>query len=159
MRTSRFKRKLLRIRISSCASIVAGIYTLIVFGGFFLGCNHTTEPTQSIPATLKSLQANVFTPNCIGAGCHSQTQPAALLSLDSSNAYQSLLDTIQNDAARPSYPCRVVPGKPDSSFLVAKITGHLTPVEGEQMPQRVKALPQYQIDAVIEWIKEGALNN
>jgi hypothetical protein len=124
------------------------------------GCDPTSYPDTAPPPTFTSLQTNILSVTCNGGGCHSGTQPAALLDLSSGNAYTSLLThRIENDTGRKYFPARVVPGAPNTSFLMAKLDGHLTPDEGDQMPQRLHPLPQDQIDSVRKWIQGGAQNN
>jgi hypothetical protein len=125
-----------------------------------VGCDTVGPPSPSIPPTLTSIQTNVFDGSCANGGCHSGQQPAALLDLSKGNAYISLLiHRIENDTGRKYFQARVAPGRPDSSFIMAKLNGMLTPDEGDQMPQRLNKLPQYQIDAIRQWIQNGALNN
>jgi hypothetical protein len=50
---------------------------------------------------------------------------------------------------------RVKPFEPDASFLMDKLTGHLTACEGITMP-RGSMLPPEQIALIREWITEGA---
>jgi hypothetical protein len=53
---------------------------------------------------------------------------------------------------------RVAAGKPDSSFLIVKLTG---PGEGEgdRMPQGNNPLNAQAIEAIRTWIANGALRN
>jgi hypothetical protein len=140
------------LRCSFLAILVGGL-------SFVLGCAPTSYPS-SPPPTLTNLQSNVFDSTCNGGGCHSGTQPAAQLDLSPGNSYSSLLThRIENDTGRKYYTARVARGDPSTSFLIAKLTGNLTPDEGDQMPQRLHPLPQTQIDAVREWIQHGAQNN
>jgi hypothetical protein len=52
----------------------------------------------------------------------------------------------------------VKPGSPDSSFLFVKIIGPDTS-QGEMMPKGTDKLTQDNIDAVRQWILNGAPNN
>jgi hypothetical protein len=58
---------------------------------------------------------------------------------------------------------RVIAGDPDGSFLMDKLLGadHLAANEGRPMPnvEGNNGLPQYELDAIREWIAEGALDN
>ncbi len=124
------------------------------------GC-HTTEPAPVVEPTLSSIQTNIFDQSCTAPGsCHGGDPPKAVLSLERGKAYQSLLfGRIQNDTALKHYSGRVVPGKPDSSYLCAKLTGMLRPDEGDRMPDRLNSIPQQYIDAVKQWIANGAKDN
>jgi hypothetical protein len=46
---------------------------------------------------------------------------------------------------------RVAPGAPDSSYLIAKLTG-VNMCSGERMPRGGAALPAAQIDTIRSWI-------
>jgi hypothetical protein len=63
----------------------------------------------------------------------------------------------ENPVARAAGKRRVIPGKPEESFLFQKITGTLQPDEGDPMPQTGAPLPPEQIEAVRQWILNGAL--
>jgi hypothetical protein len=124
------------------------------------GC-HTVEPAPVVDPTLSSIQTNIFDKSCSTPGaCHGGDSPKAVLSLEPGKSYQSLLfGKIQNDTALKYYRGRVVPNKPDSSFLCAKLMGMLRPDEGDRMPDRLNSIPQLYIDAVRQWIANGAKDN
>lgn len=54
----------------------------------------------------------------------------------------------------PSGKTRVVPGKPEESLLIEKITAAQTC--GDRMPPTGEVMPQDQIDMVTKWIAAGA---
>ena len=60
-----------------------------------------------------------------------------------------------------AFSALVVPGNPDSSFLVYKLTKATGEVQyGALMPNNnTGQIPQNQIDAIIRWIKRGAPND
>ena len=113
-------------------------------------CEIETDP--GVLPTLASIQANVFTPTC--AVCHvpGGTGPMPL------NTEAASYDSLVN--AGFSFTCavpRVDPGNPDGSCLVLKIEGSVL-VSGTSMPPPpVPPLSQGQIDAIRDWIEQGAL--
>ena len=103
-------------------------------------------------ATFSSIQTNVFTPTC--ATCHSGAAAPHGLRLDAANSY-ALLVGVPSDE-QPSI-LRVKAGDPANSYLVQKISG--TAATGERMPAGLPALPQATIDAIKQWITDGAMND
>ena len=105
-------------------------------------------PTQ---ATLASIQANVFTPSCAVAGCHGGAAAQLGLRLDPGFSAGNLVNV-----ASPlnSSLVRVVPGRPDQSFLIHKLEG--TQTLGDRMPQGGPFLTQSEIDNIRLWIANGA---
>jgi hypothetical protein len=88
--------------------------------------------------------------------CHSGASPAAGLDLDR-YAYADLVDVeVEEPAARERGKLRVIPGKPDESFLYQKLTGRLEPDERGSTPHD-KLLMANQLNAVREWMVRGAL--
>ncbi|MCS6804819.1 MAG: hypothetical protein RMM98_08895 [Acidobacteriota bacterium] len=122
-----------------------------------------TGPTSGTSAaqntvTLDQLRQNIFIPTCSTTSCHSSLRAAGGLVLDEFNAYANLVDVLaENPAARAAGKRRVVPGKPQESFLYQKITGQLGPGEGERMPQAGTILPPAQVEMIRQWILNGAL--
>jgi mono/diheme cytochrome c family protein len=103
-------------------------------------------------ATFSSIQVNVFTPTC--ATCHSGAAAPHGLRLDAANSY-ALLVGVPSDE-QPSI-LRVKANDPNNSYLVQKIQG--TAATGERMPAGLPALPQATIDAIRQWITNGAMND
>lgn len=121
---------------------------------------HPNDGTSADPGavTLDQLRADIFLPTCSNISCHSSVRATGGLVLDGYNAYANLVDVpAQNPAAAAAGKLRVVPGKPDESFLYQKLAGHLQPEEGDRMPQIGVPLPPEQIEAVRQWILNGAL--
>lgn len=118
---------------------------------------------------FSAIQKQTLNKHCLGA-CHvgdirdPVSQPLALLSLQADSAYQQLLfnHPVYNQLAIDKhFIALVVPYKPDSSFLVTKITLNAPEPDGfgDPMPSRNEHLPQNQIDAIISWINRGAPND
>jgi len=106
----------------------------------------------AVTADLQSIEENVFTPIC--SKCHAGASAPEGLELDAQHAYQDLVNV--PSVEQPSL-MRVKPGDPDSSYMVHKIEG-LPGIVGGQMPLGETPLPQATIDAIRQWISNGAPN-
>ena len=118
-----------------------------------------TEPSVDPggPAfTFAQVQAQVFTPNCAKAGCHSAASGAGGLSLEAGQAYAQ---TVNRRAVGNSALDLIEPGDPERSYLVKKIRGDAD-ITGARMPlDNPGAISQEQIDGIIGWVLAGAPNN
>jgi hypothetical protein len=108
--------------------------------------------TGPITADLQSIEDNVFTPIC--SKCHIGASAPEGLQLDAAHAYNLLVGV--PSAEEPNL-LRVDPGNPDASYMVLKIEG-APGIEGAQMPFGETPLPQATIDAIRQWISNGAPN-
>ena len=108
--------------------------------------------TGPITADFQSIQDNVFTPIC--SKCHVGASAPEGLQLDAEHSYNLLVGV--PSAEQPSL-LRVKPGDPDDSYMVHKIEG-LPGIDGGQMPLGETPLPQATIDAIRQWITNGAPN-
>jgi hypothetical protein len=108
-----------------------------------------------------ALDRDIFAPSCAFGACHGGGQPAAHLDLAGGLCAAMI--------ARPSclFPERslVVPGHPEQSFLIDKLTGENLPPEPEtgcattgdfRMPFGAPPLAAAAIDRVRAWIAAGA---
>jgi hypothetical protein len=109
-------------------------------------------PGGPVTADLKSIEENVFTPIC--SKCHIGASGPEGLQLDAAHAYNLLVGV--PSVEEPSL-LRVNPGNPDASYMVQKIEG-APGIEGGQMPLGETPLPQATIDAIRQWITDGAPN-
>jgi hypothetical protein len=105
-----------------------------------------------ITADFQSIQDNVFTPIC--SKCHIGGGAPEGLQLDAAHSYNLLVGV--PSAEQPTL-LRVKPGDPDDSYMVRKIEG-LSSISGAQMPYMETPLPQATIDAIRQWITNGAPN-
>lgn len=112
----------------------------------------STSSSEPITPDLASIEAHVFTPIC--SKCHIGASAPEGLQLDAAHAYDFLVDVSSNED--PSLK-RVNPGNPDASYMVLKIEG-APGIEGGQMPLGETPLPQATIDAIRQWITNGAPN-
>jgi hypothetical protein len=111
-----------------------------------------TTGTGPITPDLQSIEDNVFTPIC--SKCHIGASAPEGLQLDAAHAYNALVGVPSVEV--PSF-LRVDPSNPDGSYMVLKIEG-APGIEGAQMPLGETPLPQATIDAIRQWITNGAPN-
>lgn len=124
-----------------------------------LGCgggggSSSSPSTQTVRATFSSIQSNVFTPTCAVSGCHSGGAPAQGLNLNPDNSYTMLVGVASSE--QPSL-LRVDPNDPDNSYLIQKLEG--TASFGERMPRGGSPLSSSTIQAIRQWISEGAIDD
>jgi hypothetical protein len=123
------------------------------------GLNQNGQPISEggstggpVTADFQSIQENVFTPIC--SVCHIGASAPEGLQLDAAHSYNLLVGVPSNE--QPNL-LRVKPGDPDDSYMVHKIEG-LPGIDGGQMPLGETLLPQATIDAIRQWITNGAPN-
>jgi hypothetical protein len=107
-----------------------------------------------IQPTLSSIQDHVFTPMC--SGCHtgpaSNTLPSGLDLTSLSMSFTGLVGVAS--VQQPGLQ-RVQPNSPDVSYLIQKLEG--TAATGVRMPAFGQPLDQATIDAIRQWITDGAV--
>jgi hypothetical protein len=107
--------------------------------------------------TFDGLRTHVFEKSCAFSGCHGTTNPQAGLVLVGDDAYQQLVGRpASTSSAKFAGKKLVVPGAPETSFLMDKIEGKLGPGEGAAMPYLRPALRPEQVEAIRKWILAGA---
>jgi hypothetical protein len=122
------------------------------------GLDQNGQPISSggtggpVTADFQSIQDNVFTPIC--SKCHIGAGAPHGLQLDAAHSYNLLVGVPSSE--QPSL-LRVKPGDPDNSYMVHKIEG-APGIVGGQMPLGETPLPQPTIDAIRQWITDGAAN-
>jgi hypothetical protein len=123
----------------------------------------TPQPPPPLPAIeprMSVIEAQILERTCVGSQCHSAGQSDDALELTGGRAYAELVNKPAfNAAARAEGRILVVPGKPDESFLVMKLKGPLDPRYGALMPRGTQGVKQNEYDAIVEWIRRGALND
>jgi hypothetical protein len=113
--------------------------------------NVTVAPAAGLQATLSGIQANIFTPKCVNAGCHPGSGGGPM-SLRSGDSFGTLVG-INSAYGRP----RVAAGDPNNSVLYLKVIGNNT--VGSRMPLGGAPLSQAETDSIAAWIIRGAQNN
>jgi mono/diheme cytochrome c family protein len=104
----------------------------------------------AVTADFESIQENVFTPIC--SPCHSGAGAPQGLQLDAAHSYNLLVGVPSSEV--PSLD-RVKPGDPTHSYIIIKLTNG-PGIVGEQMPRGGPYLSQPTIDAISQWIANGA---
>lgn len=104
--------------------------------------------------TLSGDVQPIFTANCAFSGCHGGANPVLGQNLSAGQAYGSIVNVTAQES--PGLK-RVLPGFPDSSYLVHKIQG--TQSTGVRMPLGGPPLTDPQIATIRGWITAGAPNN
>ena len=115
----------------------------------------TPTPGPALQPTFSSINTQVLQVWCIG--CHSGVgrPPDGGLRLDSSAAYGELVNA--RSIGKPS-AVRVVPGDPNSSYLIHKLEGR-SDIIGDRMPFGGPSLAQTDVDVIRTSITRGAQNN
>jgi len=108
-------------------------------------------------ATFSTIQTQIFEKQCAFSGCHSLGSAEADLVLEGVGVWDALVDVpASTSAAAFAGKKRVVPGAPDTSFLIDKLLGKLGPGEGDPMPQARSPLSDDDIQLIRKWILAGA---
>jgi hypothetical protein len=119
----------------------------------------------TVQPTLSDIQAKIFTPNCSTGACHNAMFSGLSGQLDLSSAsasYSSLVNVPVVYSGAPAGELRVDPGNPGSSFIVIKLVNMWQagyPQYGNPMPYTGTQLPENQIQAIEQWITNGAAND
>ncbi len=127
------------------------------------------DATPIMP-TLSSIASHVIVPIC--EECHIGVLPDGNMDLSAPDLRGTLLSVTKGpkcvpeaaDAGVAPY-VRVVPGDPDHSVLYTKLAAKAgliaMPMCGEPMPKGAQrhALTQAQLDAIKQWILDGAQDN
>jgi len=95
-----------------------------------------------------SIQATIFVRNCTDIGCHRSLEPAASLDLESPGLEGRVSNVIASDCPGEIL---VTPGKPDTSYLMHKLTDE-QPTCGIRMPRLERGLLPSDLACVREWI-------
>ena len=102
--------------------------------------------------SLAQIQAQTFSPSCAMSPCHDDVTRAAGLRLTNAQiSYDALVDVVSTCASR----VLVVPGDPDSSYLLHKLGDGPAPCGG-LMPAGQPSLDLDEIAVIRAWIENGA---
>lgn len=135
------------------------------------GSSHdeSSNDTDNLEATLSSIQENIFTPQC--AGCHidggagyEATEPTPLDLSSSQASFDSLvgIESVQErcgDSADTACGPRVTAGDVLASYLMNKLENDSLSFATDPMPQGGDRLEEEELEAIREWIGNGAQNN
>ena len=99
----------------------------------------------------------IFTARCATSSCHNFATHQAGLILSPGYAYDR---TVNVRATRRSGWKRIVPSKPDSSFLIQVLSSDTTKhPEISRMPLGRPPLTDNQINTIVNWVAQGAQRN
>jgi hypothetical protein len=137
-------------------------FPLTLDGGLLPG--QDAGNSTAVEPTLQSLQAKVFTPSCAFASCHGGSNPVANLSLKDGESRGAVVGQTSTFTAPDGGTLfLVVPGHPEQSILLAKVEKTSAELQalgyGTRMPQGSNALPSDRIEAIRQWIADGAQDN
>jgi hypothetical protein len=162
----------------NAGNVGAAVLSLGLLAG--ASCGGDTPPANSegtggtgtavpLAPTWPSIFANVIRKyDCVSTQCHGASSAGGLRLDGRADAYQSLIGQkatgqcveggVDGSAAvcgcAPTNMIRVVPGDPDNSLFVVKLSG--TPTCGERMPPAGAPIPTATLDVVKQWIENGA---
>lgn len=120
-------------------------------------CKPPVKEKRKGGISFAGLQKRVFEKNCTFSGCHGTDNPQAGLVLTGDHVYESLVDKVASTAgAQFAGKKLVVPGAPETSFLMDKLEGKLGPGDGVPMPKDRKPLSADTIETFRKWILAGA---
>ena len=133
-------------------------------GGLIAMLLITVSSTSAQSTTLEQVTA-LFNSSCSASSCHDASSPAASLNLSgsASDIYNELVNVNPtNPNANGKGWKRVVPGSPETSYLMAKIARAswdssypLEVADGNPMPTATDLAPE-DIELVRQWIQFGA---
>jgi hypothetical protein len=102
------------------------------------------------------IQRSIFDVQCLSAGCHNSINQANALVLEAGQSYANLVNVVAfNATARQAGLRRVLPGSPEQSFLLIKLTAP-GPGQDARMPLGASPLSADEIGLIREWIISGA---
>jgi len=118
--------------------------------GLSVGCGNG----DPIEPTMTSIHDKIISRSCNSESCHGGTSPEADLDLSTpQSSYDGLVGVTAD--VEPSYT-RVVQGDPDNSLLYLVLLGPVGSLD--QMPTGYE-LDADEVEAVRQWIEDGAENN
>ncbi len=127
-------------------------WVVMLLSGLSCSSNPTEQSGGALEPTLSSIQANIFSPKCALSGCHVNggLAPMTLQSADAS--FTNLVNV--NSVQRPALK-RVAPNDASQSYLMHKLEGAPN-IDGEPMPKGGPPLSSQELNAIRDWINNGA---
>ena len=147
----------------NASALVAGAVLVVTALGCDEKLSDVTGPTPNLMPTFSSIQQEIInTTDASGramcTGCHTNQgrNPSAGLNLLPGVSYNNLVNRPSGAKAGATL---VIPGDPDSSYLVQKLEG-TTGIVGQRMPRTGGPyLTPGQMLVIRVWIQRGARND
>lgn len=134
--------------------LTPGLLAIVSLAGCALAQTPAVPETPA-PATYSAVATRVLS-NCTTRSCHGEAGRRGNLVLTPERAYEELVNRPAAMAAAAARgKRRVVPGDPDASFLMEKLTAP-APDEGARMPLGNPPLSAEELDLIRRWIAAGA---
>jgi len=108
------------------------------------------DENQTLAPKFSEIQTNIFNQSCAFSGCHVSGSVSPDLS---GNSYSNIFN--KQSSTGKAY---VEPNDPSNSYLLQKVLG-ASGINGSRMPLSASPLTQTQLDAITDWINDGAQNN
>lgn len=140
-------RFLLIFFITVTTIIITGCSDSIVESAASIDENREIE---DIAPTFTEIQSDIFNQSCAFSGCHVSGSVNPDLS---GNSHNNIVNKVSSTGMN-----YITPNDPANSYLLQKIQGS-SGISGLRMPLNASPIPQNNIDAVIQWINDGAQNN
>jgi hypothetical protein len=135
-------------------------FLLLLLSLVIISCaDSITESTPSIDEvnddnnvapTFSDIQNNIFNQSCAFSGCHVSGAVNPNLS---SNSHSNIVNKQSSTGM-----LLIKPNDPDNSYLLLKMIGS-SGIQGSRMPLNSSPLSQDKIEALTEWINNGAPND
>ena len=147
-------------RARYAAGLTVFVLTLLIGcgdGGDGNGSGSPSGPPPNQPPTFQRIQAEVFNVSCTSDSCHSHVGQAGNMILEEGYSWDALAGHVPSNPIAASHGLmRVLPGDPDHSFLLAKLTDTLAAGEGVAMPYNTAPLDAATVEIIRDWIAAGA---
>ena len=136
------------------------VMCLVLFSLGTVGCDtsNSSSEWEEEEVTFSQVQGLLISRGCAEGACHSGSDPAGSLELESDAAYEALVGQpcLMPGAAELGMNL-VTPGEPDQSFLYLKLTmDHADETFGLPMPMYGDGLSVDETELVRRWIEDGA---
>lgn len=129
--------------------------TLAAFAACTGGEGTPDAGDEGIKPTFSSVHEKLLQPRCSFESCHGGETPVRELALDERLAFTDLVDA---DASVEGWKY-VVPGDPEQSLLYRVLVEDMVAPGVGQMPTGGGVVPQEEIDALRQWIEDGAADD
>ncbi len=143
-----------RARFAGITAMLLGLASVVGCGG---GGDSKPQTVPVATSTFERMQTQIFNVSCNSDSCHSHVGQAGDLILEEGSSWNALINTPPSNPIAAAHGfMRVMPGQPDASFILAKLTDALAAGEGIAMPYNVAPLTNDAVNVVRAWIVAGA---